>query len=114
MIISQMLVALLTSYLSHYFVVGLAWLAGMILAIVYWRRNPKVSRFTLIAIVIFLVESCSSSYVGLYLPLRSRDWGLTGTQLGLYLSLFNILASLMSAVAWGFILAAIFGRRDQA
>lgn len=113
MTMTQILLATLTMYLSQYFIVGMVWLVGVILSMVYWRRQPKVSRLTLIAIAIFLVGSLVSTYAVVYVPLMSRDRGWTSAQLSLYFSLFNIVASLMYAVGWGFILAAIFGRRDE-
>jgi len=113
MTMTQILLAAFTAYFSDYFVVGMIWLVGAILSIVYWRRHPKVSRLTLIAIAIFLVESLLSTYAMIYMPAMSRERGLTNVQLSLYYLLYTIVASLMQAVAWGFILAAIFGRRDE-
>jgi len=113
MTMTQLLLATFTVYLTQYFVVGMAWLVGAILSIVYWQRHPKVSRLTLIAIAIFLVESLVSTFFNLYVPFMSQDRGLTSGPLDWYYSLYNIVASLMKAAAWGFILAAIFGRRDE-
>jgi hypothetical protein len=114
MTMTQFLVATFTSYLTQYFVVGMAWLVGAILSIVYWQRRPKVSRLTLIAIAIFLVESLVSTFLNLYIPFMSQDRGLTIGLVGWYFSLYNIVASLMQAAAWGFVLAAIFSKRDEA
>ena len=92
----------------------MVWLAGAILAILSWQRHPRVSRLTLIAIAIFLVESWASTYANLYVPFMLRDQGWTNSQLAvLYYPLKSFAASLMQAVAWGFILAAIFGRHDR-
>ena len=103
----------LTSYLAQYFIVSMVWLAGAILSIIYWQRHPKVSRLTLIAIAIFLVASLVSTYTNLYLPILLRDLGWTDGQLTLYYPLHSIVVSLSQAVGWGFILAAIFTRRDE-
>jgi hypothetical protein len=112
---TQTLLATFVIFFSENFVVGLVWLVGAILAIVYRKRNPKASRFTLIAIAIFLVEALVSAFTSLSVPLMLRDRGWTNDQLAnLYFGLQSIVASLMRAVAWGFILAAIFSRRDEA
>ena len=104
----------LTSYLAQYFVVAMVWLVGVILSIVYWQRHPKVSRLTLTALAIFFVESMVSAYANLYVPLMLRDQGWTNGQLGtLYYPIKSVVASLIQAVAWGLILAALFGRRDK-
>jgi len=103
----------LTSYLSQYFFIALVWLVGAILAIVSWQKHPRVSRLTLIAIAIFLVESLVGTYANLYVPLMLRDRGWTNGQLSLYYPFLAIVFSLIEAVAWGFILAAIFSRRDE-
>ena len=107
------LLGTLTSYITQYFIVALVWLAGAILALTSRRQHPKASRFTLIAIAIFFVESLVGTYVNLYVPFMLRDRGWTNSQLQMYFPLLGILLSLIRAVAWGFILAAIFSRRDQ-
>ena len=112
---TQTFLATFAIFLSQYFVVSLVWLVGAILAIVYRKRNPKASRFTLIAIAIFLVEALVSTFASLSIPLMLRDRGWTNDQLAtLYFGIQSIVASLMQAVAWGFILAAIFSKRDEA
>ena len=108
------LLGALTSYLAQYFVVVMVWLTGAILAIVSRQQHPRASRLTLIAIAIFLVESWVSTYANAYVPFMLRDQGWTNSRLTiLYYPLKSLVTSLMQAVAWGFILAAIFGKRDR-
>ncbi len=109
-----LILGILTSFLAQYFLVALVWLVGAILSILSWQRHPKVSRLTLIAIAIFLVTSLVGTYTSLYLPLLLRDRGWTNSQLAaVYYPLHSIVVSLIQAVAWGFILAAIFTKRDK-
>ena len=107
------LLGTLIGFLTQHFIVALVWLAGAILAVASWGQHPRVSRFTLIAIAIFFVESLVGTYANLYVPFMLRDQGWTNSQLQMYFPLLGILSSLIRAVAWGFILAAIFSRREQ-
>lgn len=100
------------SYLAQDFILALVWLAGAILARATRQQHPKVSRFTLIALAIFFVETLVSAFANLYLPLMLGDRGWTISQLQIWISLQNGLFSLIRAAAWCFILAAIFGKRD--
>jgi hypothetical protein len=94
----------------------LVWLVGFILALVFWRRHPKVSLLTLIAIGGFLLGSLINSFLAVQLPLMLQQRGWTTSQIGVALSLNAIISSLLSAVFWGLLFAAIFGwrgRRDE-
>ena len=90
----------------------LVWLAGFILAIAYWRRHPRVSLLTVIALVIFLLESVVSTYLNLWLPLLLSKRGIATLQMGQILVIKGIVASIILAVAWGLLIAAIFGGRQ--
>lgn len=89
----------------------LVWLVGIILAGVYWRRNPVVSLLALVAISMLFLESLVATYLNLWLPvmLSQRGWG--AGRIGTFLAAKGLLQSVMSAVAWGLLIAAIFGWR---
>ena len=89
----------------------LVWLAGFILALVYWRRHPRASLFTVIALVIFLVETLVDTYLNLWLPLMLSERGMGAVQLGQIYMIKGILTAIIGAVAWGLIVAAIFSGR---
>jgi hypothetical protein len=91
----------------------LVWLVGVILSLSYWRRHPKVSRFTLIAIAVLFVESLAGTYLSLYLPLTLSERGWNSGRLGILLSTVGFARALVRAVSWGLLLAAIFARRDE-
>ena len=89
----------------------LVWLIGIILAGVYWRRNPAVSLLTIIAIGMLFLESLVATYLNLWLPvtLSQRGWG--ASQMGTVLALKGLVQSIANAAAWGLLIAAIFGWR---
>ena len=91
----------------------LVWLVGGILSLSYWRRHPKVSRLTLIAIAVLFVESLAGMYVSLYLPLMLSERGWNSGQLSIVLSTAGFVRALVRAVSWGLLLTAIFARRDE-
>jgi hypothetical protein len=93
----------------------LVWFAGFILALVYWRRHPRASLFTIIALVIFLVETLVDTYLNLWLPFQLSERNIAAGQIGQIYMVKGIVTSIIGAVAWGLIVAAIFsGRRAVA
>jgi hypothetical protein len=89
----------------------LVWLAGFILAAVHWRRHPRVSLLTVIALAIFLVETLVNTYLNLWLPLMLSERGVAAVQIGQLFAAKGILTSIIGAVAWGLLIAAIFSGR---
>ena len=90
----------------------LVWLAGFILALVDWRRHPRRSLFTVIALAIFLIETLVDTYLNMWLPLLLSERNLEAAQISQLFLIKGMLTSIIGAVAWGLIVAAIFsGRR---
>jgi len=102
----------LVAALVQYFIVVLVWMTGAILALTTWRQHPKASRYTLIALAIFFMEFLVS-YISTYVSSTLSDRGWNIGQLQIWYFCQNGLLSLIQAAAWGFIFAAIFGRRDK-
>ena len=93
----------------------LVWLAGFILAAMYWRRHPRASLFTAIALAIFLVETLVDTYLNMWLPLQLSERGMGAVQISQIYMVKGIVTAIIGAVAWGLIVAAIFsGRRAVA
>ncbi len=90
--------------------VFLVWLVGLVLALVRWKRHPKVSLLTCIAFVMFFAEIPFFFYLNFYL-----DWKMLVpiSSLELVSTVINIIESLISAAAWGLLLAAVFGWRSE-
>jgi hypothetical protein len=107
---SNTFIPTLVSYLGL-FPTLLVWLTGFILASVYWRRHPRVSLLTVISLAIFLVEALVSTYLNLWLPLILSEHSIETTQIGLIFAIKGIVTSIILAVAWGMLVAAIFGER---
>ena len=110
----DLLLATLTAYVTQYFIIALVWMVAAVLSLSYWRRHPRVSRLTLIAIVIFFAESLASTCANWYLPIMLHNTGRADDIPSLYYTITGIVSSVMLAVAWGFIIAAIFSQRDKA
>ena len=90
----------------------LAWLVGVVLSLFNWRRQPRISLLTLSAIALLFVELIVSTYLNLWLPITLSNKGWNMGQLSLLLPVIGAGESLVRAVAWGLLLAAIFGWRS--
>ena len=91
----------------------LMWLVGVVLAVVHWRRHPKVSLLFLIATLTLFVRLVAGTWVGIGLVRILRQGGMGITNAGLVQLGSRAFLSLMGAVAWGLLLAAVFGWRKQ-
>ncbi len=110
----ELLLATLTTYISQHFIIALVWIVAGILSLSHWRRHPKVSRLTLTAILIFFAESLASVFANFYLPLMLRDAGRANGISPLFYTFTGLISSVIRAVAWGLLVAAIFSQRDKA
>jgi hypothetical protein len=92
--------------------VFLVWVVGIVLAVITWSKHAKVSLLTIIAIVTFGVLGLISNTLSVWLPLRMHDYGWTPSRIGMILTVVGVVQSLVSAVLWGLLIAAIFGWRS--
>jgi hypothetical protein len=86
-------------------------LVGVILALVWWRRHPRVSLLVLLGIGLGVLTAVGGSFMVVWLPdhLRQRGWTFEET-LPLY-SLMALTGNALRAVAFALILIAIFADR---
>jgi hypothetical protein len=91
----------------------LVWGVGMCLAVVYWKRHPRVSLIALVVCGVYCLE-------GLSFPFLYRmvaRWASTGWPGMEHLTLiYRALAfgqAVLNAGLWLLLLVAIFGRRPQ-
>lgn len=84
---------------------------GIVLAIVRWQCHPRVSLLTLIGIGLFLLDLSLNIFLNVGMPLWFARRDVSVTQIGTFLAVKSILASLLVALAWGLLLAAIFSGR---
>lgn len=93
--------------------VYLVWLIGIILAVIYWQRQPRVALLTLIALVLFFADSLVGGFLSVRLPLMLREQRVGIRLVTLFAAVRGIVQVLVSVVAWGLVLAAIFGGRGK-
>jgi hypothetical protein len=92
--------------------VYLVWLTGIIIAVGSRKRNPKSSMFAILAIAFMFALSLIGIFMAA-LPMQLNKQGYTMRNIGMILSAANIVISILSAGAWGLLLAAIFGERHM-
>jgi hypothetical protein len=93
--------------------VFLVWIIGIILAVAYWKRAPRPSAYTLIAITIFIITAFLSVLINSNVVMGLHARGMPFTTVSIILSGLNIVIALVRAFGWGLILAAIFTARPQ-
>lgn len=109
----ELLFGTVTAYISEYFILGLVWVVAAVLSLSRWRQHPRVSRLTLTAILIFFADSLINVFAGFYLPTVLHDTGRAIGISSLYFGFLGLLSSVMRALAWSFIIAAIFSQREK-
>jgi hypothetical protein len=87
----------------------MVWVIGFALALLRWRRHPRVSLFALLAFATMLV----SYLLRVALPpiMRESGW-LTDQIRPIFFAAIGVFSALTSAIAWAFVIRAIFGWRD--
>ncbi len=91
----------------------LVWLIGLILAIVFWKKHPRVSLFATVGISGLFILTLVTTYLNLWLPLMLHERGVSAAQIGVTLGVKGIVTSVFSAIFWGFIIGAILGWRKK-
>ena len=87
-------------------------LAGLVFAIIRWRRHPKVSALTVAGLLLFQLQSLAFSSLYYFLP-RLADHGWTWRSI-VHLSIgLDICHDLVFTVAFALLAVAIFTGRTQ-
>jgi cyanate permease len=60
-----------------------------------------------------LIVNVVDTYLSMWLPVTLKERGLSMTQIGVELAVREFVVSLISAILWGLIIAAIFSRRRE-
>jgi len=88
-------------------------LVGLVIALATWKRNPRPSLWALIGFSLFIILMIASSLTSaLPLTLHQRN-NLSVQNIGLIVAVINIVISLLHALGWGFIIAAVFSSRNK-
>jgi hypothetical protein len=89
------------------------YLVGIVLALVFWRRYPRPCAFTLIAMALLLLAAIGQTFVGTYLISRGIGLSWAAGRLGRVLTANVLVGSLVRALAFGLLLAAVFVDRKR-
>ncbi|MCX7048029.1 MAG: hypothetical protein NTX50_21400 [Candidatus Sumerlaeota bacterium] len=91
----------------------IVFLIGVILAVVTWKRHPRVSLLVCIGIVIDCVAMTVGTGLFVWLPNYLIQSGRTQSQLGNVLGIISLCRIFITAAAWGIIITAIFIDRSR-
>lgn len=86
--------------------VYLAWFAGVVAAIINWRKHPRVSLIVVIVVLAFFVASLAGTYLNIWLSMN-----VSGDALANIFLVKGLVQSVLNAVLWGLVFLAVFGWR---
>ncbi len=92
----------------------LTWLAGLVVAIVTWKRHPAVSLLTSIAFALLLVLTFFSRIVNIWVPRFMIEAGWSSDKIGLFYSVYGLVFAALEAVVWVIVIVAMFRWRAAA
>src|SRR5262249_44744489 len=92
----------------------LTYVAGGILALVFWRRYPRPSRFTLLAMILLLLTTLVQSFLFSYFIQARDDFGWSFERYSMILSATGLIGSLIRVAAFVLLLTAVFTGRKVA
>ena len=87
-------------------------LVGFIIAITRWRKNPRVSLLTLLAIILVSGITIVGVFTNSVLPyILYNNSDLDYSTIGIIFSVITVLFNLLSAGSWILLLVALFGKK---
>jgi len=89
----------------------LAYVAGMLAALMFWQRCPGSARLTFIGMALLLAATLVGSFLSMYLLQARDEFGWSIQELGAIMAVITIIANIIRAVAYGLVLAAVFINR---
>ncbi len=92
----------------------LVWTAGLVIAVVRWRQHPRVSLLTVIALILMLVNLLVGMLLNILIPTWLSAQGSDSSEIILFFTVKGFIQAVISAVAFGLLLAALFGWRKPA
>jgi hypothetical protein len=87
-------------------------LVGIVLCFVYWGRYPRACLLALIAILFFYLQSAIAVAVSLWVQTAVRR-SMTATDIGTYFQISGFAQSVVKAIGFGLLFAAIFWRDER-
>ena len=92
----------------------LAWIAGMVLSIVWWQRHPKISLLAFLGFAGLLLSLFGNIVMNLWVSrIMFRNGSWTGEQMSTFYSVKSVITSLLEAGLTAMLIYAIFGWRQQ-
>ncbi|MBE7551296.1 MAG: hypothetical protein HS126_09515 [Anaerolineales bacterium] len=92
----------------------LVWVGGLFLALTRWEQHPRTSLFALIAIVLEVVALLSSLFFVTWLIPLLYQQGWEATNISMAVAGSTFFHAILSAVAWGLLIYAVFYGQDSA
>ena len=87
-------------------------LVGLIIAITRWKKNPRVSLLTLLAIILVSGITIVGVFTNSVLPyILYNNSDLDYSTIGIIFSVITVLFNLLSAGSWILLLVALFGKK---
>lgn len=87
-------------------------LAGAFLCFAYWRRQPRASLLTLIAILLFYLQMAVAVGVNIWVQTSTR-LVINPSDIASYFRIYGFLHSVVTAIGFGLLFAAIFWRDER-
>ena len=110
---TSLLAATGTSLLTHG-PVFLVWLAAVIIALARPGLPRRVVGFLVGGLAAHFVLSVAGTVISVMLPFKLSEGGASFATVGVYLAIWGIALSLVSAAAWVLVLLAVFAERQPA
>lgn len=88
--------------------VYLAWFAGIVAAVINWRKHPRVSLIVVIVVLVFFFESVTATMLNFWLPMN-----LPAETVGTVFFVKGVIQSVLNAVLWALMFVAMFGWRGK-
>jgi hypothetical protein len=85
------------------------WIVGIVLAIKNWEHYQKASLLALLGFTTLILETIVFSIINMALPQFLNS--ISASEIGLYYSAIGAVRTLLEAVSFGLLVAAIFTQR---
>lgn len=93
--------------------VFLVWLGGMILALMNWKKYPRVAALVLTALLILFFNALAALFLSVWLPMALHSSELGMQRFGLIMGLRSFLQALISGLAYALLIWAAFRSRQS-
>lgn len=91
----------------------IVFLVGIVLAIVRWKKHPKVSLLVVVALVLFGFTTLANWASSPMIYVLSDQFGYDTETIGIVLTATSVLSTLINLLCWIFIVLAVYGWRKK-